>query len=139
MTLRELLDDTILRLGLCDRVDLLAVRKFLDGIEAQRASMAKQGLADQLEPEAAAMCACGHPYAPGHQTPGTECARGTCQCDRFELAGPAMKRYLDAEADAAVRRSAVADFAPERHLTPAGGADPYLELHVEYDHEGGAG
>jgi len=102
MTLRELLDDTILRLGLCDRVDLLAVRKFFDGIEAQRASMAKQGLADQLEPT-----------------------------------GPAMKRYFDAEADAAVRRSAVADFAPERHLTPAGGPAPYESLEIV--REGGAG
>lgn len=106
MTLRELLDDTILRLGLCDRVDLVTLRGYLGSIEALRLDRE----ADQ---------------------------------QRFlqaqEPAGPTLQRYLDFEADAAVRRSSAADFAPERHLTPAGGVDPYLGLHVEYDHEGGAG
>jgi hypothetical protein len=36
VTLRDLLDDAIARLRLCDVPNLLAVRKFLDGIEAQR-------------------------------------------------------------------------------------------------------
>ena len=45
-SIRDLLDDTILRLGLCDRVDLERMRSHLDAIEAQRAS----GLKGWLNP-----------------------------------------------------------------------------------------
>lgn len=32
-------------------------------------------------------CQCGHPFAPNHQTPGTECSVEDCQCGRYRTSG----------------------------------------------------
>lgn len=119
MTLRELLDDTIMRLGLCDRVEMLAVRKFLDGIEAQRTILQAQGLADRLEPEQT---------RPGPSDFAcTACGKTMARYDDFE-------EYQHDGCGGLVERrtKAPAEFSAEHHLTPAGGADPYEELRIDH-------
>lgn len=122
MTLRGLLDDTILRLGLCDRVDVLACRKFLDGIEAQRAMLQAQSLADQLEPERC--CASSHDPADTACRGFERGANGRCVfCDHDASCHPGPGATCEIG-------SGEGPFSPECHLTPAGGAAPYESIEI---------
>jgi hypothetical protein len=121
MTLRELLDDTILRLGLCDRVDLMRVRGYLNAIEAQRGVLRALSHPDRLEPEDRALDT-PHAFDPGDP----EIWGGKCRlCGAHLLATPL--HTVDS----------MVEFSPERHLTPAGGPAPYES--IEIVREGGAG
>ncbi len=144
MTLRDLLDDTIERLTLFDRVDILAVRKFMDGIDAQRALLQDRGLAEQLEPELA-LGAAGvrDPEFPCSEYDPAPGGPAHCEGDGHYLCGGCRHHMAASE-----------EFAIDAHLTRLDGTpatlalaevprerdeDPYHELLVEYDHEGGAG